>query len=220
MRVVVFDTETTGLPKTRETASKGPNNWPHLVSIAWVVIDNDIIVKKKHYIIKPIDWIIPESATKIHGITTEHATQNGSHLSVAISEFMAEHPDVLVAHNMKFDWNVILNAVIWDLQLPYPKYNCKLFCTMEASRNLCKLPSQYSHYKAPKLSELYDFIIKKPLKTECLHNSLYDAEILTEIITRSTLLRPAIGLPVIPQNDTNAYQKTISLTNYETDQSK
>ena len=49
MRVVYFDTETTGLPKTRESATRGPDNWPHLVSIAWIIDDDGEKIDKLNY---------------------------------------------------------------------------------------------------------------------------------------------------------------------------
>ena len=42
MKLCIFDTETTGLPKDRnKQAIKEPNNWPHIVSISWVILDVD-----------------------------------------------------------------------------------------------------------------------------------------------------------------------------------
>ena len=67
MKIVIFDTETTGLPKSLEPADKSPNNWPHLVSISWVVIENTFpyaISKQRSYIIKPQNWTIPEDSIK------------------------------------------------------------------------------------------------------------------------------------------------------------
>ena len=37
-----FDTETTGLPKYRDQAYKAPGNWPHIVSIAWIILNSDL----------------------------------------------------------------------------------------------------------------------------------------------------------------------------------
>lgn len=41
MKLLIFDTETTGLPKSRKASTEGPNNWPHIVSISWVILDSD-----------------------------------------------------------------------------------------------------------------------------------------------------------------------------------
>jgi DNA polymerase-3 subunit alpha len=194
MRIVYFDTETTGLPKTRESALKGPDNWPHLVSIAWVSVDTYGSRHERYYIIKP-QWEIPADSTKIHGITQEFAEKTGSELKYVLEQFLAEKPMVLVAHNANFDSNVLMNAILWDAKMPYPTMP-PFFCTMEASRSICKIPVSYSKvkYKSPKLSELYEKVFgKKPEGT--LHNSLYDVKILVEIVEATPLLRSMIGLP-------------------------
>lgn len=193
MRVVYFDTETTGLPKTRESATRGPDNWPHLVSIAWI-IDDDGEKTETYHVIKP-KWTIPADSTAIHGITQEHATQHGSDVKTVMQEFIGLNADVLVAHNMDFDFNVILNAILWDSGIPYPKIP-KLVCTMEAGRNICRIPVNYSKskFKVPKLVELYEFTFGKRPEAQ-LHNSLNDTRVLVEIVESTQMFRKLIGLP-------------------------
>jgi DNA polymerase III epsilon subunit-like protein len=72
---LIFDTETTGLPKARLPSSRGPNNWPHIVSISWVILDahTNKVVDIRSFVIKPRNWTIPEDSIKIHGITQEKA---------------------------------------------------------------------------------------------------------------------------------------------------
>ena len=206
MRLLIFDTETTGLPKTREPAIKGADNWPHLVSIAWVVIENDKILKSEYHIIKP-NWDIPEDCVKIHGINHAKATAEGHHLSDVILKFIEEPHDIMVAHNMDFDFNVIMNAILWDLKLVACPDFKKRFCTMEASRGLCRIPFANGRgFKPPKLSELYEFVMKKPAAPTSLHNSLYDTQILASIVLRSTTLRVMMGLPAVPGQINNDYQ--------------
>lgn len=197
MKVLLFDTETTGLPVSRASAKEGPNNWPHIVSISWILLDADTntILKKVYRIVKPQNWTIPEDSYRIHGITTEYATQNGVSLKSVMDEFRAERCDVLIAHNMDFDYNVIINAIQWDLYERFIPFKQKQFCSMKLSKSLCKIPSKYG-YKSPKLSELYKFVFKKEPTQSSLHNSLYDTEILTEIIQHCKEIRAQIGLPV------------------------
>jgi len=207
MRLLIFDTETTGLPKTREPAIKYPDNWPHLVSIAWVVVENDKILKSEYHIIRP-QWEIPADSVKIHGITHEKAMAEGEHLSDVMLKFIEEPHDIMIAHNMNFDFNVLMNAIMWDLQMSaYPEFK-KRFCTMEASRNMLKIPFANGRgYKSPKLTELYEFVMKKKPVENSLHNSLYDAQLLGEIVINSAQIRTMMGLVVIPINTSNAYQK-------------
>lgn len=206
MRLLIFDTETTGLPKARLPASKGPNNWPHLVSISWVILDVDSnqIAKQRYYVIKPRNWIIPEDSVKIHGITTVQAEKDGYDLQFVISEFLAEKYDVLVAHNMDFDYNVLYNAIEWDLDIEFGGIQKPKVCTMQLSKDICKLSGMFG-YKSPKLSELYEYTFKKNPQANSLHNSLYDTLILTEIIQSCDELRQKMNLPtkqqVIPTKD-------------------
>ncbi len=204
MKLLLFDTETTGLPKSRETAINGANNWPHLVSIAWIVIEDDKILKSEYHIVKP-QWDIPEDSVKIHGISHAKATAEGEPLSSVMEKFLGEEHDMLVAHNMNFDFNVIVNAFVWDLKLGgHPDFK-PWFCTMEASRNLCRIPFANGRgFKSPKLSELYEYVMKKPAHPQSLHNSLYDTQLLAEIVIRSTVIRGMMGLPSVPGQTHNA----------------
>lgn len=141
MKLVLFDTETTGLPKTRDPAWKGPDNWPHIVSISWIVVENDVITKEKYAVVKPIDWVIPADSTKIHGITQIYANENGESLSSVMDRFWSDiEGSTVIAHNLQFDENVVANAMLWDLRRAFPGFTHK-FCTMESSRIICKIPS-------------------------------------------------------------------------------
>jgi DNA polymerase III epsilon subunit-like protein len=196
MKLLIFDTETTGLPRIRVPAMMEPNNWPHIVSISWVILNSDtnVIEKQKSYIIKPLNWTIPEDSVKIHGITTERANAEGKQLSSVIGEFLAEPHDLLVAHNLEFDLNVIYNAIRWDLELPFKHMNKPSCCTMELSRDICNLNPIFGKPKSPKLSELYEFVFKKQPNKNSLHNSLYDTLILAEVIQHCQELRSKMNL--------------------------
>jgi DNA polymerase III epsilon subunit-like protein len=217
MRVLVFDTETTGLPDDRSVPAKHrPDNWPHMVSISWMLLENDIPMSVKSFIVKPRGWFIPPSSTKIHGITYEQAVEKGTDLEVIINEFINDRYDLLVAHNLEFDENVLVNAIYWDLGrknftgFPNPKR-----CTMTIGRSICKLPSANPrYYKSPKLSELYAYVFGGQPIMENLHSSMYDTEILVKIIQNSSEVREKLGLvrkDVIPINEYFKNTKTLRL---------
>lgn len=204
MKLLIFDTETTGLPKNSSIkAELKQDNWPHIVSIAWLVLDtqtNEVLFKKK-YIIKP-KWPIPQASIDIHGITSEYATTFGVELSRAISEFLSVEHDALVAHNINFDINVINHALKWDLLCALPVYKYK-YCTMELSKDICKLPRWTGNgYKNPKLSELFFFTFQKQ-PTGRLHDCLYDTLILALIIKVCKPLRKKMGLRIMHQIEAN-----------------
>lgn len=214
MRLLIFDTETTGLPKSRQPSSKGPNNWPHIVSISWVILnaDTNTVEKEQSYIVKPLGWIIPEDSIKIHGITNEKANAQGTDLAKIMGEFLAETYDMLVAHNLEFDFNVLHNAIQWDLELPFSSLYRKMCCTMELSRDICKIRTTFGSYKSPKLSELYEYVFKKSPNKESLHTSIYDVLILTEIVQHSDELRSKMNLPTkdsyVPTKNANSKNGT------------
>jgi DNA polymerase III epsilon subunit-like protein len=211
MKILVFDTETTGLPKDMSLpAIQSPDNWPHLVSISWAVLDSDTnsVMKTHCYIVKPSKWTIPEEASKIHGITQDKALEFGIPLRDVIEEFNGEQCDAMVAHNLKFDMNVVLNAIIWDLGIPFRGFAKRKFCTMEIGTPMCKIPGRYG-YKYPKLKELYENVLGHPPKTEQLHNALFDTLYLCEIIQKSAEIRIQMGLvPVHIKNANQTVQRT------------
>lgn len=214
MKVLLFDTETTGLPKTRISAINGQDNWPHIVSISWIILDADTntILKKASYIVRPNGWVISEESVAIHHITNEMAHLNGVPLSDVMYAFLNEEPDILVAHNANFDYNVLVNAIKWDLRMDPIILEKPVFCTMKSSKNICRIPSKYG-FKSPKLSELYEFVMKKSPTAGSLHGSMYDTEILTEIMQTCNELRTRFGLPVINvTKPSNGHQKVPSNT--------
>lgn len=196
MKLLIFDTETTGLPKSRKPSKEGPNNWPHMVSISWVILDSETnqIVKERSYVVQPRNWTIPEESIRIHGITQEKAQQDGVSLATILGEFLAERYDMLVAHNMEFDYNVLDNAVRWDLDMSFNDIKKPKICTMELSRDLCKLRTLFGKPKAPKLKELYEHAFGSPPDESQLHNSLYDTKVLTKIIQEYKPLRVKMNL--------------------------
>jgi DNA polymerase III epsilon subunit-like protein len=195
-----FDTETTGLPRCRDQAYKAPGNWPHIVSIAWIVLDSELHIQKKEYFIIKPQWEIPPESIKIHGITYEKAMNEGHDLKDVLDKFWIDAKDKpLIAHNLDFDLNVLINAEMWDLRREYPLIR-KTYCTMELSKNILRIPGQYG-YKFPKLSELYFYITRKT--PDNLHNSLKDTELLVELFLTSRDLKAMINLTIPSIQTTN-----------------
>ena len=46
MKIIVFDTETTGLPKKRHGLIEDDKNWPHMVQLAWLVVEAGVPVSR------------------------------------------------------------------------------------------------------------------------------------------------------------------------------
>ena len=53
MKVLVFDTETTGLPTSYNVSILDTEQWPYIVQISWILYDTDIRepIEREDYII-------------------------------------------------------------------------------------------------------------------------------------------------------------------------
>lgn len=200
MKILIFDTETTGLPhESSLPATQSPNNWPHIVSISWVILDSvsNTVMKSHCYIVKPEKWTIPAESTRIHGITQSQALEFGLPLRYVIDQFNSEQFDVMVAHNLNFDMNVLINAIMWDLGDPFHGFAKRKACTMTIGKPMCKLPGRFG-YKQPKLTELYQHVTGQLPKSNQLHNALFDTLYLCEIIQKSSEIRIQLGIIPTP----------------------
>ncbi len=173
MKILFFDTETTGLPKDWKAPVSRTSDWPRLVQIAWFVTDNSgNVLKEREYIICPSDFTIPTDASKIHGITTELAKRKGLSLDVVLEELNSHisDADIIVAHNMNFDEKII-GAEFYRKNINSTLFDKKRICTMEQATKYCAIPSDYG-FKWPTLSELYLKLFAETFNEA--HNALND----------------------------------------------
>ena len=175
MMYLFFDTEATGLPGS---PSSDYRNWPRIVQIAWMLVDENQDVKSKNsYIIKPNGFRIPNRVIKIHGITTEKALDEGVPVNRALHRFLmdANFADVLVAHNVAYDYGVIRGELLRNNVPDFLKNHPK-FCTMTSKQVLdfCKSFRSNGSRQCPSLSELYFLLFNE--KLENAHDALTDTE--------------------------------------------
>jgi len=192
MRVLLFDTETTGLPKDRRLpAISRSGNWPDIVSLSWAVFEDQRLVSAQSRIISPSDWEIPSESTRIHGISDACASRNGVSLESVIQDFREDvwGAEVVVAHNLAFDQNVIDSAWYWRIcpaegltHRPPFGWPTMQVCTAEVGTDICKIafPDNPHRYRFPKLQELYACLLKKPCPYPA-HSSLFDTLALADI---------------------------------------
>ena len=85
---LIFDTETTGLPKRDNAPINEVDNWPRVIQIAWQLHgpDGDLI-SHQNLLIQPDGFEIPYSAEKVHGISTEKARSFGIPMREALEIF-------------------------------------------------------------------------------------------------------------------------------------
>lgn len=193
MKIIVFDTETTGLPKTRVLTTGLVNLWPYIVQLSYLIYDvnEKELVKIRDFIIKiPYNIEISQESTKLHGITNDISYSQGTNIENIIEEFMKDlnECDYIIGHNIEFDVNMIkaelirLNMSIdrnMNLYYNYLEFmtTCKKFyCTMQESVDLCAIKQTNKqgkeYFKYPKLIELHQKLFNTSPKG--LHNSLND----------------------------------------------
>lgn len=183
MKIIVYDTETTGLPKGRNVSPRMTHLYPYIVQISWLTYDDcsKKISSINDFIIKLPDGInIPEESTKIHGITNEIMHQKGVPIHDILKKFVKDYTSsqIVVAHNINFDNSVIQaemyrNSIVnWIEKTPNIKY-----CTMKYGKPVANIlrPSKFNngtYQKPPKLMELHEFLFQTVPKN--LHNSMID----------------------------------------------
>ena len=208
MKILFFDTETTGLPKDRKyPAEKHKDNWPDIVSISWMLFEDEQMISTRSYIVKPDGWNIPIEATNIHGITEKSASTNGQQLSLVIADFIAavRQSEYIVAHNIHFDLNVVNNACFWRLNRTLQVDWKECICTAEYGKDVTKIYAKNarggSYFRYPKLSELYEHVLRRrPMLS--LHNSLNDTMLLCEVFFHLPIYQAILGKESVQKNGT------------------
>jgi DNA polymerase-3 subunit epsilon len=168
-----FDTETTGLPRNWKAPVTDLNNWPRLIQLAYLYYDkNGNKISGGDYIIKPEGFTIPLDASRIHGITTQKAINEGKSLSSVLQIFksLVDQADILVAHNISFDEKIV-GAEFLRAGMTNPLPPKRKICTMETTTNFCAIDGPYG-YKWPKLSELHYKLFKTVFEES--HNAAAD----------------------------------------------
>jgi DNA polymerase III epsilon subunit-like protein len=202
MKLLIFDTETTGLPKARDTSLI--HKWPYIVQLSYIIYDTELneiikivdnVIKMKH------DVVISNESINIHGITNEISNDIGIPIFNSLYELYIDicniNIDIVIAHNITFDYNMLiveLNRIIehtpYNIKqkqftdiLQFNKLLCtdtfknKMYCTMKSTTDMCNIittnhKTNTKYKKFPKLSELHFKLFN--IIPSNLHNSLND----------------------------------------------
>ena len=202
---IIFDTETTGLPKRWDAPITDTDNWPRCIQIAWQLHDEmGRLVEHQDYLIKPDGFNIPYDSEKIHGISTELATQEGVPLQEVLSKFNEAllKAKFIVGQNIGFDLN-IMGAEFYRYQVDSPMGKMRILdtCT-EVTADLLKLPGgRGGKFKLPTLTELHSYLFGVPFAEA--HNATADVEATTRCFFE--LVRREVYTPADLQVDTGYF---------------
>ncbi len=107
---LIFDTETTGLPKSYKAPMTDTGNWPRCIQIAWQLHDEmGQVLEHNNFMVQPEGFNIPFDSEKIHGISTELAQEQGISLQECLERFntVLGKTKFLVGQNVTFDVNIM-----------------------------------------------------------------------------------------------------------------
>jgi len=187
MRVICFDTETTGLPEKRNTSIYETSKWPNIVQLSFMVYDDETkeIVEEYDEIIKIDESIdLTPKSVEIHGISRDIIRQRGIPIVDALNAFKRalNSCDLCVGHNISFDKRLLIVEAIRNKGFDstdnsYVQFQFKNeFCTMLKSVEVCRIEKLRGdgtiYFKYPTLLELHNHLFKKIPNNA--HNSKVD----------------------------------------------
>jgi len=207
---LVFDTETTGLPKDWKAPVSDLDNWPRLVQIAWSRYDSSgNKTSDNNYIIKPQGFVIPPYSSIIHRITTEKALQEGVDLKLVLEKFVQDIKDAkfLVAHNMDFDTKIV-EAEFLRTNLVSNISEVSKICTMKKSTSFCQIKGPYG-FKWPTLAELYFKLFEENF--EDAHDASVDITACAKCFFKLKKMKIISGKDIIKKEEEYARERNIKL---------
>jgi DNA polymerase III epsilon subunit-like protein len=184
-----------------------PSLWPHAVQFCYTLYDNLTNEAKivNEIIRLPVGVTMSPASQAIHKISLEYTQEKTKkcvnpltgeieykhhpYIQEVLEEFMKDfqRADVIVAHNLRFDRNMLLaemdrlvrngNESFKDsLELLYS--NKKEFCTANCGADVCKIEAinkiGKAYYKIPRLCHLYKYLFGYEPDESKLHDALTD----------------------------------------------
>jgi DNA polymerase III subunit alpha len=215
---LIFDTETTGLPRNWAAPISDTNNWPRCVQLAWQLHDElGNLIEHQDFLIHPDGYNIPFDAERIHGISTELALQQGEKLMEVLIKFNTalSKTKFIVGQNVGFDIN-IMACEFHRLGIETKLCSMPILdtCT-EVTANLLQLPGgRGGKFKLPTLTELHQYLFGQPFDEA--HNATADVEATTrcflELIKREIFTKEELDVPASYFKEFNEHNpKTIQL---------
>jgi DNA polymerase-3 subunit alpha len=173
---LIFDTETTGLPKNKQAPLTDFDNWPRVVQIAWQLHDNaGKLLSNENLIVKPDGFTIPFNAEKVHGISTQRALDEGLPLDEVLDRFTEDlnKTKLIIGHNiLDFDIKVVRSEYLRRNKENVIAKKDALDTQLE-STEYCAIPGgRGGQFKWPTLLELHTKLFGEDFGDA--HDAAYD----------------------------------------------
>lgn len=211
MKILVFDTETTGLPINNPSIYQ-LNNWPHIIQLSYIIYDlssNLYNIENDYVNIDSSNVVISNESYNIHKISMDYLQTNGKNINYVLKKFNnhLKIADIIVGHNIQFDKKLIfVECFRNNIQQNFTKFHgkkkiCKPeFCTMKKTTQYCNLmridKSNNSVIKFPKLTELYFKLFPNAILSENMHDAIIDV-----LITFRCYVKFNNNIDIIDTND-------------------
>ena len=166
-RVMVFDTETSGLMPRHKAGTPFPpmEAYPYIMQISWIVYNvssNQIEEVVNEYVQIPDEAPISPESIQVHGITREVTKEKGKPITQLLAKFFVAYMkcDCIIAHNLQFD-SELVRKEMWRNQKDLEKvisskerinmmcgvftkkfnaaYHIDTFCTMMNTIQFCNI---------------------------------------------------------------------------------
>lgn len=178
---LIFDTETTGLPRNWNAPITDTENWPRCIQIAWQLHDElGNLLEHKDFLIKPEGFNIPYDSERIHGISTQLAEEKGDALKDVLHQLNAviSRSKFIVGQNIGFDVNIMSCEFFrFGIESSLTQMPVLDTCT-EVTANLLQIPGgRGGKFKLPNLTELHQYLFGEPFSEA--HNATADVEATT-----------------------------------------
>ena len=178
---LIFDTETTGLPKRWDAPITDTDNWPRCVQIAWQLHDEmGNLIENDNFLIQPDGFNIPFDSEQIHGISTNLAQSEGIPIHEGLDRFQAvlQKSKFVVGQNVGFDINIMgCEFHRYGIENNLTELPVLDTCT-EKTALMCKIPGgRGGKFKLPTLTELHQHLFGNAFNEA--HNATADVEATT-----------------------------------------
>lgn len=203
VRILFFDTKTTGLPRNYKKAEEDLDNYPHCLELGAKIIEldlNDINIKENVIVqdifslstlIKPTRKneliTINPIAEKKHGISIEECEEDGNPIDTIayIFQGLMTSVDFIVCHNYNLQRNIMVSELLRLGIKPISRKGCKQFCTMLYTTEILKFPPRNPErnpgtFRYPLLDELYKYLKDNDISNIYEHDNALNNVLATE----------------------------------------